>query len=145
MTRKVEEKKNEGGRIRRVASKIVSTFRRKPKEALAAPPVEQQPRVEPPPRRREQPRAAKRVTRTSDIGTDVLSRTYTPALTSAKTSFRSDGSAHERDQELVPDDRNRRWNDEDRFTNKSGDPRIGTHGRTYEPGEIDDREGRTQR
>ena len=27
------------------------------------------------------------------------------------------------------------WNDEDRFTNKSADPRIGTHGRTYEPGE----------
>ena len=28
-----------------------------------------------------------------------------------------------------------RWNDEDRFTNKSGDPRIGTHRRTYEPAE----------
>ena len=29
-----------------------------------------------------------------------------------------------------------RWNDEDRLTNKSGDPRIGTHRRTYEPAEA---------
>ncbi len=29
-----------------------------------------------------------------------------------------------------------RWNDEDLFTNKSGDPRIGTHRRTYEPAET---------
>ena len=28
-----------------------------------------------------------------------------------------------------------RWQDEDHFTNKSGDSRIGTRGRTYEPGE----------
>ena len=30
-----------------------------------------------------------------------------------------------------------RWNDEDHFTNRSGDPRIGTHRRSYEPGERD--------
>jgi hypothetical protein len=28
-----------------------------------------------------------------------------------------------------------RWQDEDHFTNKSGDARIGTHGRGDEPGE----------
>ena len=31
-----------------------------------------------------------------------------------------------------------RWNDEDHFTNKSGDPRIGTRRRTYEANEDRD-------
>jgi hypothetical protein len=78
-----------------------------------------------------------RVTRRgSDIPLDVLDRSYTPAATSSKASFRSDGSDHQKDQEFafgVADDR---WNDEDRITNKSGDPRIGTHRRTYEPAEA---------
>ncbi|MBV9478174.1 MAG: hypothetical protein JO315_19065 [Acidobacteria bacterium] len=71
----------------------------------------------------------------TDIPIDVLDSAYVPPLTSSKASFRSDGADHQRDQEFsrgVADDR---WNDEDRFTNKSGDPRIGTHGRTYEPEE----------
>jgi hypothetical protein len=73
--------------------------------------------------------------RQTDIPLDVLDRSYTPPLTSSKASFRSDGADHQHDQEFgrgISDDR---WNDEDRFTNKSGDPRIGTHRRTYEPGE----------
>ncbi len=56
---------------------------------------------------------------------------YTPTQTSLKGSFRSSGAERQRDQDSAAD----RWNDEDRLTNKSGDPRIGTHGRTYEPGE----------
>ena len=78
------------------------------------------------------PRTTRRET---DIPLDVLDRAYNPPMTSSKASFRSDGADHQLDQEYafgVADDR---WNDEDRLTNKSGDPRIGTHRRTYEPGE----------
>jgi len=59
---------------------------------------------------------------------------YTPKQTSLKAPFRTDGGDRQRDQELTPgyDDT---WNEEDKFTNKSGDPRIGTHHRKYEPGE----------
>jgi len=67
-----------------------------------------------------------------DIPLDRLDRAYTPTQTSLKTSFRATGRDQSRDQEVVFEER---WNDEDRITNKSGDPRIGTHGRTYEPGE----------
>jgi len=79
--------------------------------------------------------AARPATRNTDIPLDLLEGAYTPSATSSKASFRSDGADHQNDQELafgVVDDR---WNEEDRFTNKSGDPRIGTHGRSYEPGE----------
>jgi hypothetical protein len=65
-----------------------------------------------------------------------MDRPYTPPLTSSKASFRSDGADHERDQELAMGVADERWNDEDRYTNKSGDPRIGTHRRTYEPAEA---------
>lgn len=72
----------------------------------------------------------------TDIPLDRIENAYTPTQTSLKASFRTDGADRQRDQEFghgIDDDR---WNDEDRFTNKSGDPRIGTHGRTYEPGEL---------
>jgi len=70
----------------------------------------------------------------SDFPLDGLDDAYMPTQTSLKSSFRADGADRQRDQEFAggADDR---WNDEDRLTNKSGDPRIGTHGRTYEPGE----------
>ncbi|HYH06003.1 MAG TPA: hypothetical protein VEK11_02985 [Thermoanaerobaculia bacterium] len=77
-----------------------------------------------------------RVTRReADIPLDVLDRTYTPPFTGGKAGFRSDGSDHQNDQEFAYGVSDERWNDEDRLTNKSGDPRIGTHRRTYEPGE----------
>lgn len=76
--------------------------------------------------------------RPSDIGIDVLSRTYTPRDTSGKAGFRSDGADHQRDQDFARGAGETDWKDEDRFTNKSNDPRIGTHGRTYEPGESRD-------
>jgi hypothetical protein len=77
---------------------------------------------------------AARVTRRETDVPRSLDRAYTPPVTSSKAGFRSDGADHQSDQELsaIADDR---WNDEDRFTNKSGDPRIGTHRRSYEPGE----------
>jgi hypothetical protein len=71
----------------------------------------------------------------TDIPMDVIERAYVPHDTSSKASFRSDGSDHQRDQEFAMGVADDRWNDEDRLTNKSGDPRIGTHRRTYEPAE----------
>lgn len=88
-----------------------------------------------PEKKRETPKAAQPVKRQSDIPLDVLDRAYTPPVTSSKASFRSDGRDHQRDQEFALGVADERWNDEDRLTNKSGDPRIGTHRRTYEPGE----------
>ena len=71
----------------------------------------------------------------TDIPMDQLDNAYTPTQTSLKAPFRASGADHQRDQEFAGGVADDRWNDEDRFTNKSGDPRIGTHGRTYEPGE----------
>jgi hypothetical protein len=78
-------------------------------------------------------RASRPARREADIPMDSIERQYTPK-TSMKTGFRFDGRERQKDQNIaeMADDR---WNDEDRFTNKSGDPRIGTHGRTYEPAE----------
>lgn len=73
--------------------------------------------------------------RQTDIPIDLLATSYMPSATSSKAGFRSDGSDHQRDQEFATGIADDRWNDEDHLTNKSGDPRIGTHGRTYEPSE----------
>lgn len=80
--------------------------------------------------------SARTTRREADIGLDVIGRAYTPSATSSKASFRSDGADHQRDQEFALGVADDRWNDEDRITNKSGDPRIGTHRRTYEPAEA---------
>jgi hypothetical protein len=82
----------------------------------------------------EQPHA-RPIRRQTDIPMDVLASAYSPTQTSLKAPFRDDGSDHHRDQEYGRGPESDRWRDEDRFTNKSGDPRIGTHGRTYEPNE----------
>ena len=74
--------------------------------------------------------------RRTDIPLDLLEHVYTPADTSSKASFRSSGQDHHDDQEFAMGVADERWNDEDRLTNRSGDPRIGTHGRTYEPEEA---------
>jgi len=70
----------------------------------------------------------------SDVALDLIASTYSPKQTSVKASFRSDGGDQQLDQEM-PIGAADRWQDEDHFTNKSGDARIGTHGRSYEPGE----------
>jgi hypothetical protein len=77
--------------------------------------------------------------REGDIGLDRLDQTYTPQQTSLKAGFRADGADRQRDQEFSGGFADDRWNDEDHYTNKSGDPRIGTHGRSYEAGERDTR------
>jgi hypothetical protein len=79
---------------------------------------------------------ARTTRRQTDIPLDVIGQHYTPPATSSKAGFRSDGSDHQRDQEFAMGVSDDRWNDEDQFTNKSGDPRIGTHRRTYEPAEA---------
>lgn len=73
--------------------------------------------------------------RTADVPLNELASNYTPGHTSLKSSFREGGVARTQDQEMGGGFSSERWNDEDHFTNKSGDPRIGTHGRTYEPDE----------
>jgi hypothetical protein len=80
------------------------------------------------------PAPARPVRRESDVPMDVIAQEYAPSQTSIKTSFRSDGADHERDQELPPG-AGERFENEDHFTNKSGDARIGTHGRSYESSE----------
>lgn len=73
--------------------------------------------------------------REPDIPLDQLAETYIPRQTSLKASFRASSEERQRDQDFGYGIAENRWKEEDRFTNKSGDPRIGTHGRTYEPGE----------
>ena len=78
------------------------------------------------------PRPVSRPTkRQTDVPLYAMAKAYTPKQTSLKTGFRASGADHQRDQDVPVE----RWNDEDHYTNKSGDPRIGTHGRAYEPGE----------
>jgi hypothetical protein len=81
------------------------------------------------------PRAARAPRVSPDIPIEVLNRTYTPKQTSLKSSFRTTGEDRQRDQEFASGYADERWKEEDRLTNKSGDPRIGTHGRRYEPNE----------
>ena len=117
--------------LRRATSAVKRLFMRS--GADVAPPTPAASTIEAP---QAPPRpAAPHVKRETDIPLDVLSATYTPPLTSSKEPFRSDGSDHQLDQEFAQGRDDNRWNDEDRYTNKSGDPRIGTHRRTYEPDE----------
>ena len=80
-------------------------------------------------------KSARPAQRQTDVPMDVVAGTYTPTQTSLKAPFRANGADRQRDQELGRGVHDQRYNDEDHFTNKSGDSRIGTHGRTYEPGE----------
>jgi len=83
------------------------------------------------------------VRRETDIPFDTITGSYSPTQTSLKAPFRADGSDHHRDQEHGRGLEDDRWNDEDRYTNKSGDPRIGTHGRSYEA-RRNDQEGESE-
>jgi hypothetical protein len=129
------------GRLRRAASKVRSAIsrarnlvsrrgRNSETSASAAPGANATP-----PRGRTDRPTPVRVQRESDIPMEQLEQSYTPRQTSLKSGFRFDGSERQRDQEFANGAGEERWSDEDRFTNKSNDPRIGTHGRTYEPGE----------
>ena len=122
------------GAFGRVAGAVKRLFGRGRSESgeVAAEPATTAPRQT---RSRTGEAKARPAQRQGDIGLDVLDRSYSPNRTSSKASFRSDGADHQRDQEFAFTSNNERWNDEDHYTNKSGDPRIGTHRRTYEPGE----------
>lgn len=125
----------EEGAFGRVAGAVKRLFRRDRTEQTASaaePAMSAAPRAR---RDRTEGAKARPAHRESDIPLDVLDHSYSPPLTSSKASFRSDGADHQRDQEFAFTAADGRWNDEDHYTNKSGDPRIGTKRRTYEPGE----------
>jgi hypothetical protein len=129
--------KKAGSAIARTAKKITSKLhvgkRGKAEEpAVARAAVRDTPKVK---TSRAGNGSSRPVKRQNDVPLDVLARTPTPRQTSGKESFRADGADRHRDQEFVRDRPDANWNDEDHYTNKSGDPRIGTHGRAYEPGE----------
>jgi hypothetical protein len=133
MGRKAETISRGLGGLRRAASAVKRAFSRRRSELEEEPVIAA---AQPQPQSRKNvPQAARPVRRETDIPLDVLDRAYTPPLTSSKASFRSDGADHERDQEFARGVADERWNDEDHFTNKSGDPRIGTHRRTNEANE----------
>ena len=125
---------------RRAVSRVAGAVKRTAKKVTAklhrGPVADSRPRLsKSKPKAKPQASARKRQPQ-SDIPVDVLNNRYTPQQTSLKSPFRASGRDRQNDQEFgrgIDDDR---WNDEDHLTNKSGDPRIGTHGRTYEPGEA---------
>jgi hypothetical protein len=132
------EPASKGGALHRAAGAIKRIFQRKSTAAPVQMDVDT-PSAAVPSRGRNKAgneKAARLAKRESDIPREVLDNTYTPQLTSHKAGFRSDGADHQHDQEFASGVADERWNDEDRLTNKSGDPRIGTHKRTYEPGEA---------
>jgi hypothetical protein len=114
-----------GGAIARTARKLTAKLNPRNRSATTAAAAKTKLDAKPKARPK-QPR--------TDVPLDVLANTYSPKQTSLKTSFRSDGADRQHDQEM-PIGASDRWQDEDHFTNKSGDARIGTHGRSYEPGE----------
>ena len=130
MPRRVSNPKAAGA-LQRVTTAVKRLFGRG-RTAAAAPAEEVVPQQT---RARTEAPAARPVRRETDIPLDVLDRSYSPNMTSSKASFRSDGADHQRDQEFAFTSSTERWNEEDHFTNKSGDPRIGTHRRTSGPEE----------
>ena len=138
MGRSTEMKSTEGGPLRRAANAVKRVFGRgrhhaDDTEEIAAPQQQSQAQQSKP--ATATTATARATRRQADIPLDVLDRAYTPPITSSKASFRSDGEDHQQDQEFSRGVADADWNDEDHFTNKSGDPRIGTHNRTYEPDE----------
>lgn len=135
MARKLQNEKPQLGKLQQVASAVKRLFARghetsEPMSAMTETPM---PMASAP--MASAPKPARTTRRETDIPMDVISNHYTP-LTGGKAGFRSDGADHQNDQEFAYGVSDERWNDEDRLTNKSGDPRIGTHRRTYEPAET---------
>lgn len=59
----------------------------------------------------------------------VAAAAYVPKQQSMHSAPGGSGKGRDRDEEVIAGEvaRNEQFNDEDRLTNKSGDPRIGTH------------------
>ncbi|HET7711614.1 MAG TPA: hypothetical protein VFL80_06760 [Thermoanaerobaculia bacterium] len=129
----MKTKSSTKGALSRAATSVKKVLKRGSKAALrqeasaSARPAKTNPRPPKP--------SARPTQRKPDIPLEQIAKTYTPKQTNGKASFRTDGGDRQRDQEFGRGIEDGRWNDEDRLTNKSGDPRIGTHGRSYEPGE----------
>jgi len=100
----------------------------------AKPRVERQPRVQKP-RREGAPAAPKARPKraTSDIPLEEIEAAYTPTQSGSKAAFRDDGRARQSDQEFGDGISIERFGEEDAFTNRSGNPGIGTHRRTSRP------------
>ena len=133
MARKLQSEKPQLGKLQQVASAVKRLFSRghetsEPRSAVAETPT--------PAPMESAPKPGRTTRRETDIPMNVISDHYTPPYTGGKAGFRSDGADHQNDQEFAYGVSDERWNDEDRLTNKSGDPRIGTHRRTYEPAEA---------
>ena len=138
MARKTETQSKGTGRLRKAAEAVKRAFSRgRSAAADVVETVEAKASAAQPKRSRKAaaPHSARPAVRQTDIPIDVLNDAYTPPLTSSKASFRSDGADHQQDQEYARGVADADWKDEDHFTNKSGDPRIGTRRRTYEPNE----------
>lgn len=132
---RIGEAKSRGlGQLRKAASAVKRVLTRGRKSEKTAE-HERSAAAEPRRTRIAVPPTSRPVRRESDIPLDVLDRVYTPPLTSSKASFRSDGMDHHQDQDFLRGFSAADWNDEDHYTNKSGDPRIGTHRRKHEAGE----------
>lgn len=125
------------GRLQRAANAVRRVFSRGHRTEEHAEPLSATP-AQPQRAAQGEPRVARVTRREADIPLDMLEQAYTPPMTSSKASFRSDGADHHTDQEFSRGVADADWNDEDHFTNKSGDPRIGTRGRTYEANESRD-------
>lgn len=139
MGRNMESKSGGLGRLREAAADVVKRVfsRRHDEEApVTAEAAPARSAASAQPERTAESGTARTVRRQADIPLDVLDRAYTPPVTSSKSSFRSDGVDHHQDQEFSRGVADADWNDEDHFTNKSGDPRIGTRRRSYEPNET---------
>ena len=121
-----------GAAIKRTAKKVTTKLRpRRRTTKKIDEPVAARAATRPTPKVKTTRAVSRPAKRQPDVPMDEITRSYAPKQTSLKTSFRATGADRQRDQD-VPGER---WNDEDHYTNKSGDPRIGTHGRAYEPGE----------
>jgi hypothetical protein len=136
MARREKSTKQKKSRVARVKSVVSRTAKKVTARLRPAKRTEEKRATpaKPKPRKRADGKA-RPARRQPDIPLEILERTYTPKQTSLKASFRTTGEDRERDQEMAGGYADERWKDEDRFTNKSGDPRIGTHHRKYEPNE----------
>ena len=131
------EKINRRGRISRLSDSVKRLFSRNKMESEKRGTRSGRDDVATPIRMERERPHARPARREPDIPIDQLNRTYSPTQTSLKGPFRANGADRQRDQEFASGAGLDRWNDEDHYTNKSGDPRIGTHRRSYEPGERD--------
>jgi hypothetical protein len=124
----MEQREKSRNPLRRVARAVKNALTRH---------HESEPQLAAQPAGKKEEHRARPTQRQTDIEMDALANAYTPTQTSLKAPFRATGRDRQNDQEHGRGPENDRWRDEDRLTNKSGDPRIGTHGRTYEPNETE--------